>query len=275
MYNINSTLTTAATLADLKAYTSWIATRLATVGWVQTVDTGQLTIANIPAISAVAGYSYGYQIWRMNDTLQSTAPVYLKLEFYTPSSSYFGLAITLGTLSDGAGNLAGQVGPRILLGNNSSSATAYESRMSGDINWCCFSLWNGASNLMFSIERSKDALGNDISDGVMIFYKSALGNGQYYLPFSGKVYTAITGLQFFSPTGVTALAVGNDVTLLPLIPYTQEAIKSPGIGWVISLSPDIADGQTFPMAYDNGVTHTYWATGQLAATGAKIAMRWE
>lgn len=74
-------------------------------GLVQTSDTGQInfTTANRPANSSVAGYT----IYRFNDTLQATAPIFIKFEWGTQSTNQPQVYATVGTGSNGTGTITG------------------------------------------------------------------------------------------------------------------------------------------------------------------------
>ena len=69
-------------LADNATFQAWatgIDDQIKDMGWVQTSDTGQVDVTTVarPAAGAYAGY----RIYRMDDSLQSTSPVFLKLEY--------------------------------------------------------------------------------------------------------------------------------------------------------------------------------------------------
>lgn len=90
---------------------------LTNVGMVQTADTGQLVVANIASVTG--NTTYGYQVWRFNDSLQGTDPLFVKFVFYTPSTAnYQGVYIYTGTGSDGSGNLTGQVSNQSRMGGS-------------------------------------------------------------------------------------------------------------------------------------------------------------
>lgn len=89
-------------------YEEWLqefSDQLDAIGLTQTADTGQVTIAGItrPAI----GTYNGYQIRIFNDSLQATAPIFIRFDFGTGSGSSNGpqVGVSVGTGSDGAGNL--------------------------------------------------------------------------------------------------------------------------------------------------------------------------
>ena len=66
--------------ARFRAFIQFVDGALAGGGWVHTADTGQLdpTTATHPAASNTV---VGYRMYRMDDTLQATKPVFLKLGF--------------------------------------------------------------------------------------------------------------------------------------------------------------------------------------------------
>lgn len=93
-----------------------ITSALTTVGGlVQTNDTGQMNSLSPPALTSTSGATnqlFGYRIFRFNDALQATRPIFLRIELrYTNQSNgtsklpHFNFQI--GTGSDGVGNLVG------------------------------------------------------------------------------------------------------------------------------------------------------------------------
>src|SRR4051812_31701754 len=87
------------------------------LGWVRTADTGQIDPTTVvkPALTTVAGYD----IFRLDDALQATAPFFLKIEYGIGSNTNnFAWWITIGTASNGAGTLTGNVSARTFLETN-------------------------------------------------------------------------------------------------------------------------------------------------------------
>src|SRR3954447_6998637 len=83
------------------------------LGWVRTSDTGQIDPTTVlkPAASTPAGYD----IFRFDDALQATAPFFLKIEYGLGSgTNVFGWWVTVGTGTNGAGSLIGNVNARNL-----------------------------------------------------------------------------------------------------------------------------------------------------------------
>lgn len=96
----NSTVTT------FRAWGSAVSGALAAAGLVQTVDSGQINWTTVIRPTAIS-QSVGYEIWRFNDALQSTRPVFLRVDY--GSAQYAindpGLYFAVGTATDGAGTL--------------------------------------------------------------------------------------------------------------------------------------------------------------------------
>lgn len=85
------------------------------VGLVQAADTGQINWATVaaPTSGTAVGTAQGYEIWQFDDALQSTAPIFMKIEYGARVATEFPeMWVTLGRGSDGAGNITGILAPR-------------------------------------------------------------------------------------------------------------------------------------------------------------------
>lgn len=98
------------TAANLKAWIQALHDNLLAAGLVQTADTGQLSISGISAVLSAGSY-LAPLIYRFDDSLAGSSPVIIKLR---PYAGYFStdpprgnVAISVGTGTDGAGNLTG------------------------------------------------------------------------------------------------------------------------------------------------------------------------
>lgn len=96
--------------AGFRTWVAEIITQFTSVlGLVQTGDTGQIntsTVVRPGTINSAAGYS----IFRFSDTLQSTSPVFIKLEYGNGNALTAPLMfITLGQGSNGSGTLTGNL----------------------------------------------------------------------------------------------------------------------------------------------------------------------
>lgn len=155
-----------------------------TLGVTQTSDTGQVNLATVAAPVA-ANASAGYVIGRFNDTLQSTSPIFFKLEFGSGSAAANPqMYLTVGSGSNGSGTITngggGAVTTRVsVLGGQGaiSAITSYTSRYvylaTSGIGYlgCVFKIGGTAANAAmgaFSIKRTNDSSGNATSNGVAV-----------------------------------------------------------------------------------------------------------
>lgn len=110
--------------ADIRAWGGNFSQALTKCGLVRTADTGQIDWTTVVRPGAVYnGESYmGYEMYRFDDALQATRPVFLKIEWYMPwdHNNYYGWymismpspIVSVGTVTNGAGALAGVVSTR-------------------------------------------------------------------------------------------------------------------------------------------------------------------
>jgi hypothetical protein len=155
----------------------------------------------------------GYEIRQFDDTLQATAPWFIKLEFGSGTAAGDpSIWITVGTGTDGAGNLTGQVSTRAQVYATGDS-TARGGFVSGSSNRLLIAasvgteLLAGSNNnaIVISIERTHEGNGTDNSDGLMIFTRSVSSGLSYkYVPVSGTVYVYTTASCSAPPTGTGA-----------------------------------------------------------------------
>lgn len=103
---------------------------ITTLGLTQTADSGQLAFPMTATARPAVNTAAGYYILRFNDTLQSTTPIFIKIELGSGSTQSFPqIWVTVGTGSSG-GTLSG-AGTRVTCNNANgplSTVTNYTSR---------------------------------------------------------------------------------------------------------------------------------------------------
>lgn len=154
------------TLAHFKDWAKSISDAFAAFGWVKAGDSGQVDWATI--VSPPGAGLYVYEIWHANDSWQATMPLFVKVEYgNTATPATPAIAITIGTGSDGSGNLTNAI-TRQLQSLTASSSTAWDCLYSGDAGRIVFVLWRNINSCngpyLCCIERSKDGSGNDSGD---------------------------------------------------------------------------------------------------------------
>lgn len=100
------------TLAGFNDWGSRFSTMLSTIGLTQTADTGQTDWTTNTQYPTGQSQNKGYQVWRFNDTLQATSPIFMRFDFASgycsnATSVLAVVKLTVGTGSDGAGNITG------------------------------------------------------------------------------------------------------------------------------------------------------------------------
>lgn len=113
--------------AKFRTWVQAVHDAVAASGMIQTTDTGQINPVTVARPTAAVTLA-GYEIWRFNDALQNTAPIYVKLSYYTgnnASGNNPSTRVQVGRGSDGAGNLTGlNTGTAISAPSSTSSSAA-------------------------------------------------------------------------------------------------------------------------------------------------------
>lgn len=165
-------------MGDDAAYQEFVAKGEAIVagsGMTRTADTGQVDPSTVVR-PAAANTSLGYSVWRFNDPLQSVAPIFVRIEWGSGSNvNWPGMAVQVGTGSDGNGNLTGLVTNLYRVSQNGSSP-------GGDRLWFgVHNRWGAAvvvgsqpgnstagSGFGFAIQRTVDSAGEPTAEGVLL-----------------------------------------------------------------------------------------------------------
>lgn len=245
-------------------WTNAIALQLAAAGWVRTSNTGQLNTGAAIAFTATANYNYGYQIWKMGDSL---TPIYLKIEYCNGATiAWPSIFVTIGTGTNGAGTLTGIVSPRLNAISSSSSAGVTNVLMSGDISrFGCVMPVNQGYGIGFAVERSKNLAGADTEDGAHLIILGTTPR-HFYLPLTDTYRGIANALTALYPTGQTSLVKDALISLVPLVAYNQDGIRSSGLAFLVYSGNDISTGTQFNLTV-YGLTHNYYALG-IAGAGA-------
>lgn len=152
--------------ANFRLWGKWISDQLAAWGWTKTSDSGQINWATVTAPVGTSAVQ-GYEVWSLGDALQATAPVKVKIEYGSGSNvNWPSTWVTIGSTSDGAGNITGPQTARKQVANNSHSTTGVPSHAAGGTSWATFCIWDtSTSGWTFVMERTKDASGADTAYG--------------------------------------------------------------------------------------------------------------
>jgi hypothetical protein len=258
--------------AGFRAWGSELSTALSAVGLVQTADTGQINWATAtrPGTSTAAGY----EIYRFDDALQGTAPIYFKLEYGTSSSATTipQLWLTIGTGSNGSGTITDEVVARTVCATSAAAPNtavpypSYVCNVDGQL-MVCSKTGAGPSSyypgMFWHIGRTTDDSGDATADGVVFYYRtSATGfiTQQCRLFASGSSITTAAGSFCLVPGLMTASMVGSDIQVFKN--YAAFPLVSPNIGVVTVITAEVPAGNTISVAAVGSTPRTYISIGQ-------------
>jgi len=256
---------------------------LVSLGLVQTSDTGQLSLASVPTWVNTISYDYGYTVYRWNDALQATYPIYLKIQWKNSASDVDGFTnvITVGAGSNGSGTITGLlVGPVTLNDTTATvNATAHASYMCYANSALTVSLFGANTNAgrFFSVDRMRDADGTANAHGVVLTTFARAGTTptvaqSFFSVVGGGTAAATTAVSCFVP--YSYFNTFNTLDLAGDIPVFGHTFLTPHANHLLAvvtvLQADIAADTEFSVIR-LGASHTYRAVGTRAG-GAGAAM---
>lgn len=279
--------------ATFRAWGSELSAKLQAAGLVKTTDTGQIDWATVarPTTNTAAGY----EMYRFNDALQATAPVFIKIEYGTGGSATTPITwIDAGTGTDGAGTLTGLGLTRATLNQSGipvgGGSTPYNTQISHKNGFLGVSFKNGASadssgaaHSAFFIGRSCDPVtGAENGNGLYIARTSSTPN-QFHWQFVDFVNATVT------TAGATGCLVAGNVTG-SLVSGSPQLYRNfggfprmiPLLHIVTVISAEIPAGSVFSEAIVGTTPRTYLSLGSYikgaSANGNVahgLAMLWE
>jgi hypothetical protein len=194
------------TAAHFQQWGKTISDHLKAIGLTQTADSGQINWATVavPGANTVAGY----EMYAMADTLDATAPIRIKIEYGIGASvARPNTWVSIGTATDGAGNITGQkVGP--LSHDNSNNVTATSSgvtrccRVDGFVGVACYMgivTPNGANSqalCRFFVTRMVDDSGLPTTEGFVFGFRTYNGGTPTLYTYNRALNTFTGGTVF-------------------------------------------------------------------------------
>lgn len=266
-------------VANFKLWAKVIDDFFGTAGWTASTDTGQLVWASIATVPTTGNYVY--KIWKMADALQGTLPVFVKME-YGNVTTFPSLAITVGTGSDGAGNITGG-GTRFVhtLSAATPATATITSYFSGATNRISMMLWESAVDangpVAIQIERHHDNAGADVGTYVFTAFADPVAVQQQSLRV-GAVVPIENRLQCMVPVSNSSGAFDSTDWFCPVFPFVGK-MDNPIIMGVVKQG-DAIEAQTVTVTM-YGASHTMvcstraaYATSSAAGTAA-LCIRFE
>lgn len=254
--------------ATFRLFGSTISAALAAVGLIRTADTGTINWTTVTRATTPVNTSAGFEIYRFSDTLQATKPVFIKIEYgYGNTTNAACIWVTVGTGTDGAGNLTGQIGTRTQLQQYSGPGGA-SLRVSGSTNRFVLATNNtgNACWQMMSVERSRADDGTESNEGIITVYGAqTLPSGwrSQFIPFVGSIPNQFAYVPAPHP-GVSTL-FGLNLAVAPLFTFAGK-LCNPGVNLLTIYPGDVGLYAAFPVPI-YGTTYTFLAFNSNDLTG--------
>lgn len=271
----------------LRTVGAQIAGLFSDAGLTKTSDTGQVDWTTITYTGTSA--TLGYEIYRFNDSLQATAPLFIRVNYASVASGVC-FSLQLGMATDGAGTLSGNAFTTSLSINTSvysgsgTGSFRFRANYNASLGFFGITLWDDPATSSsgqdmrqtFMLARACDATGAPTGSGVFCYTGASAGTGgapvlQVWSSDTTSNYT----YQYPAPGwGVlNSLAVGTDVQFVRCTAPFPAMRTLPQM--LYYASADVTRGTTVSLS-PYGTSHTYITTGATAGgSNASLAMLWE
>jgi hypothetical protein len=228
--------------ATFREWGSEFSARLAACGLIQHTDTGQVNWASVTRPGA--NTEGGFEVWRFDDALQGTAPIFLRVGYGTGSGTTSpAISITVGTGTNGSGTLSGTA----LTSNRRINGSAVQTADTTRASFMCHTegffgvSWkHGSSNSVggFIVDRTCDNAGVKSATGAIVSWGSgsvsAAGARQALrfaspaetFPATTAANTSALGLMAQCPANST---VGSDQQVALGFTITPRAVPLNGV----------------------------------------------
>lgn len=263
-----ATFTKATGLAPYMAWGSAVSGAIASALGTKTTDTGQVNWGSVASEPSVIR---DFEIYKLGAAIQATAPAFLRIDYAGSTiSGTHGVSVSVGTSTDGAGNLTGIIVPRTQAYTTSSARTGTVACYASSDRDSYFnfiytgdptaaSLTGPLSTPCFSVERTRDLNGTATGDGIVVHQWR--GASSTVTSYAGGWAASFTGgyqplaLDYNAPimipnaTGLTSTFVTDTAYAFPVYPYSGMVVGGASKALLMSF------GNDFPRFSEVTVTH--------------------
>jgi hypothetical protein len=239
-------------------------------GLVQAADTGQLTTP-VTTPRPATNTSGGYWILRLDDALQATAPIFIRVEPGTSSggASFPRILVTIGTGTNGAGTITGTILSSVQFTYNAapaSTVTPYTTYINHDEGFFGLAFKSGANPngsgfLAFNRTTNDDTTPN--GNGYFIVHKTSPANANAAAVcgiFGGASFAEANKNWCMVPFSITSSTAGSDFQAFKVYGVYPAARIVPQL--VVVVAGELAMGNTTgALEIVDGVTHDYISVG--------------
>lgn len=252
--------------ADFQAWVTAVHNAIAALGGVvQTADTGQINPATVTRPGT--NTSAGYEIWRFNDALQAIAPFFIKLEYgIGGTATHPSMWLTVGTGTDGAGTLTGNVSTRTQIGSGTPTGSE-QLALTGDAGrLSIFHRRSVTGGVFLHVERPRDENGAVVSDGCIVaLWTTSPGVGYQFVPSPSRTGISVPAVQTSAPCVSFTGGTSNDGTNVAVSQHHVFFGKQRFLNIVTVNASDLTSLSTASVSV-LGVTRTYLPLG-IAGSG--------
>lgn len=272
-----STVLDQSTDAGFRAWGSELNSRFASVGMIQTADTGQIDWSTVNRAAALS--IAGYEVWKT-----SSGSLFLLVQYGSFSNQTIPLLqLQVGTGSDGAGNLTGVVGTNANICANASvgsNITNYQSYLCATADYVGLSWKLGSTGgtavqprTAFALARTVDSTGAATTVGFLLAGLSNAGGFSQAVAVAANVIGPQIGPGsgmncFWIPSTNTATnptssqdGSGNNQAFLMWFCILGATPMIPMLHMAMVFTADLAVGVTASMTLVGTTAHTYLNCG--------------
>lgn len=285
MATSTKTLTTSvADNAAFQAFCTGFKAGIIDVGLVQTSDTGQMNEATV-ARASTGNTNQGFHIFRFDDSLQSTNPVFIRVDYGSgTATATAAVVMQVGTGTNGAGVLTGQVGTQwtsFRAWVAKTNQTWYFSSDQKQTLTIAAGIGTAASenNVLVNIERLRDSSGAAVGDaGISTLFShsasSTVNSSQLQvIPNSGPI-VATPATQAMWPGISQSMAYNQNVYFANHFPQSAYGqLHEPTIGLLKYWASDFVTGSEVSVGvYGNNATYKCLGAVYSASAASSLYM---
>lgn len=252
--------------AEFRVWGKHVHDMLTLAGLTQAADTGQINWAT--AVRGAPNAMAGYEIYRFNDALQATAPVFIRLEYRTFGfANRPGIYMYVGTATDGAGTLLGQsTGTLDITYSTALTPTvdmqypSYVCKMDGYVG-AMFGGGAGSSYALcfFVVDRFRDDAGAPVNEGVAVYFGASARAGELRFPTPAS-WTNVGNAFCLVPGMATLAAVDDEVQVFRH--YFMPVRRVRGVNGICThMQAEFGQAALFTVDLYPGDPHQYLALG--------------
>ena len=220
-----------ATTATFRAWGSALSSQIAAM-LTRVPQTGDIDF--LTATTPVADAYAGSEVYRFDDALQATAPLFIKFEYGTGAgATASAIRVTVGKSADGAGTISGVLLAATAVMRFASASSTSNCYISGGSSWFALSLAPLDANAggIFYIERSVNSGGTPTGVAVLIGWQAqqTIGQNHRFIDYVNATAESIAGGIIAMPLPLsTDRSIANGTTA-PVFPAA--CISPAGVFW--------------------------------------------